>query len=367
MLGAVGCFRHDLFVYLVGSLVAVGSAWWLLARRSRPTSADLSSARWLSLGAAVPLLAVWLPTFVRAGFVQVFDDLYLTQVRDVLPARTLPMPDVLALVATERMPFPLPGLLVHNLQGAVALTLAGPVLALLALALAPRLGMRDRVGPALLLALSLAVMPQMLGRTDLHHALFTVAPSVLLACALIESRLRGPALGRSVAVTAACCSLVLPARTHFRVAEPTMPAAWQASYPLYGSLPESEPARERVLAFIAANTAPGDAIFIGLTDHRRVYVDELDIYFLADRPGATRILQFDPNVVNREDVQRRMVAEIEASGTRVAVLSDRFSGADEPNESSTVGSSFLDDFLRDDFNVVEVAGPYRLLRRRGRD
>lgn len=49
---------------------------------------------------------------------------------------------------------------------------------------------------------------------------------------------------------------------------------------------------------------------MGLSDHRRIYVGEMDLYYLADRPGATRVMQFDPNMVNREDVQRQMAAEI---------------------------------------------------------
>jgi hypothetical protein len=119
-----------------------------------------------------------------------------------------------------------------------------------------------------------------------------------------------------------------------------------------------------VLSFIAANSAPGEAIYVGLADHSRVFVNEIDLYFLAERPGATRIMQFDPNVVNREDVQREMAAEIEASGVRVAILSSRFADRVEPNESSNRGSGYLDDYLRSRFEVAERAGPYQLLLRR---
>ncbi|MEQ1855168.1 MAG: hypothetical protein ABL963_01795, partial [Longimicrobiales bacterium] len=109
---------------------------------------------------------------------------------------------------------------------------------------------------------------------------------------------------------------------------------------------------------------PGEPIFVGVADHSRIFVSEMDLYFFAERPGATRIMQFDPNMVNREDVQREMVAELEAGQTRVAILSSRYPVMDEPNESARAGSSFLDDYLRADFVVVERAGPYQLLRRR---
>ena len=362
-LGAVGCFRHDLFVYFAGSLCAVGAIWALSVRRLRIARSEWASLGWLALGAAVPLVALWFPTFALAGVRPVIDDLYLTLVREVMPARVLPMPELSPLVSLPPLPFPLPAFIARGYEGAVALTLVGPLFALLALALAPRLGLRSRLGPATCLALSAAVLPQMLGRSDPYHAFLTAAPGLLLLVALIESAGRGPGIGRATAVAVAIGVLGVPVGAQFEIPDPGPPASWQQAHDRYGHVPELEPAREAVLAFIDDNSGPGDPIFVGLADHSRVFVSEMDLYFLADRRGVTRIMQFDPNVVNREDVQRRMAAEIEASEARVAILSARFADMVEPNESASVGSSFLDDYLRTAFEVVDVVGPYQLLRR----
>lgn len=365
-LGAVGCFRHDLLVYFVMGLLGLTVVWEVGVRRLKLARSELHIAGWLALGASVPLLLVWVPTLARAGFWQVFEDLYRTQVRDVLPARVLPMPPLLPLTAAAPLPFRLPAFLAQNFEGAVAVTLAGPVCALLLLALAPRLGFRSRLGPAILFALSVAVVPQMIGRTDAYHALYSVTPGLILVCAFAEGVLaRGRDLWRVPVVVVALGGLLLfPVREHLKMGEAGPAQPWQQAFPRYGGLVESELARAEALAFVAANTVPGDPIFVGLTDHRRVFVDEMDLYFLTDRPGATRIMQFDPNVVNREDVQRRMAAEIEAKGTKVAILSTRFTNFFEPNESGKIGSSYLDEYLRAHFEVTKVAGPYQLMLRR---
>jgi hypothetical protein len=150
------------------------------------------------------------------------------------------------------------------------------------------------------------------------------------------------------------------------VERPPPPQSWQAGFPRYGGLQEADVARLEVLTFVAANTQPGEPIYVGLADHRRVFVSELDLYFLADRPGATRVTQFDPGLVNREDIQRQMAAELEARGTRVAILSDRFESVHEPNLSDQPGSGLLNDYFAANFTVVRRAGAYQLLLRRAR-
>jgi len=362
-LGAVGCFRHDLFVYLVASLMAVAATWVLVGRRGRIARAEWTPAAWAALGAALPLALLWLPTLALAGPGPVVDDLYRTQLDHVMPARALPMPELTTLVSLPPLPFPVPAFIGRGYETAVALTLVGPLLALLALALAPRLGLRSRLGPALLVALSAAVIPQMAGRSDPYHAFLAVPPALLVLCALVESWGRGG--GSHGLITAAAFAVLgMPVTKQLEMPTSETPAAWQRGYPGYGTLPETEPARAAVLDFVTTHTAPGEPIYVGLTDHSRVFVSEMDLYFLADRPGATRIMQFDPNVVNREDVQRRMASEIDASGARVAILSSRFGDMVEPNASAVAGSRFLDEYLLQEFEVVGAAGPYQLLLRR---
>jgi hypothetical protein len=363
-LGAVGCFRHDLFVYFVAGLLALAAARALVTRRFAVTPSERSALGWITLGAAVPLALVWLPMLALAGLGTVIADLYFTQVQHVMPARVLPMPELMRPATLPPLPFQLPAFIARGYEGAVALTLAGPAFALVAVALTKRLALRGTRGPLLILALSVAVLPQMIGRSDPYHAFLTTAPALLLLCALLESLGRGPGIARAIVVAGTVAVLGIPVSMQLEIPDAAEPAAWQQEYPRYGSVPEPEGARETVLAFVTANTSSGEPIYVGLADHSRVFVNEMDLYYLAERPGATRIMQFDPNVVNREDVQRQMAAEIESSTTQVAILSSRYSDQVEPNESNNRGSSFLDEYLRSEFEVVAHAGPYQLLRRR---
>ncbi|MSR20818.1 MAG: hypothetical protein EXR91_07545 [Gemmatimonadetes bacterium] len=262
-LGGVGCIRHDLLIYFTSSLVAVAVAWRIGTRRWRLSRPELTAVACLVLGAVVPLLAVWAPTLARAGVGQAVEDVYGVLVRDVMPARDLPLPPVLELRRTIPPPLAAPAFLIHSFEGAAALTLVGPAVALLWLLGAPRMGLRSRAGPALLLALSVAVLPQMLGRTDASHTLYTVTPSLILLSALVEWLTRGRGLWSAAAALAIAGIMYSPARTHVRFPDPGSPAAWQEAYPRYSRLPEVEAAREAVLAFIAESTDPGDPITRG--------------------------------------------------------------------------------------------------------
>jgi hypothetical protein len=123
--------------------------------------------------------------------------------------------------------------------------------------------------------------------------------------------------------------------------------------------------RLAVLQFIAENTrSPQDPIYVGLLDHSFIFVNEVDLYFFADRVGATRYMQFDPNVVNRLDVQQRMAEEIRTSGTRVVILSGLPGRSFEPNESANQGANYLDQYLREHFQAVRVVPPYVMMLRK---
>lgn len=347
---SVSCFRHDLFVYLVLALAAVA----LVLRPPLPT---VRRALAFAAGAAVPLLLVWLPLLAGAGWQAVSNDLFFDQIRYVNPARWLPLPP---LVAFEGV---LPAFLASPLSGAVALSLVGPGAALVAFVASRRLGLSTRVPIVLLGALATAVLPQMLLRTDLFHAVFAAAPAAALCGVLVEAvadRLR-TAAARAGVLTLGVLSLaapVLPTLSALPFRWPTLPVG----PPPYRGVPAAED-RLAALSFVYLHTRPGEPIYVGRVSHRRVYTNEVDFYFFANRPGSTRYLQFDPGTVTREDVQREMILQIEAKGTRLAVLST-CCVADEPNASKDLGAPVLDNYLAERFGPVARYGRYVILWRR---
>lgn len=103
--------------------------------------------------------------------------------------------------------------------------------------------------------------------------------------------------------------LLLPVREQLSAPRPHGPPAFPDLARSSGVEDPVAAQRHAVLAFLAENGRPGDPLFVGSVDHRFIFVNEMDLYFLADRVGSTRYMQFDPNVINREDVQREMIGE----------------------------------------------------------
>jgi hypothetical protein len=140
------------------------------------------------------------------------------------------------------------------------------------------------------------------------------------------------------------------------------------SYPGFGdhraSLSAGDLAdRAPVLAVIAANTKPGEGIFVGNDQHQMVTWNDVSLYYLADRPGITRYLQFDPGIVTRTDVQRQMIADLERRRPRIAVLV-KGGYRLEPNRSAEPGSGLLDEYLRRNYpQALAQSGPFTVLRR----
>lgn len=366
-LGAVGGYRHDLLVYLGLALAALVVAWAVRNGTVRPPDDVLRAALPGVATAAAFLAVVFLPAFLRAGFARVAADLYFDQVRWVMPSRLLPLPDLLR--AVPALGLRLPAFAARPFEGAVALSLAGPLLGAAALLVARRA--RRRIDPDLLLvlALAVAVLPQLLGRKDVYHALYTVAPALVLASVLAERAATAPlpSLG-PVAACAAAAALALPVVASPGTLFRRLPAAAvPGPSARYGGLPETSAAnaaaRREVFAFLDARGRPGDPVFVGCADHRHPILSEMELYFLADRTGATRYMQFDPGIVGRRDVQEEMVRELEEVRPTAAVLS-RTTLLAEPKRAGPPGATLLDDYLATRYRSVATAGPYLLLERR---
>jgi hypothetical protein len=363
-LGAVSWMRHDLFGLFA---VAAGAGMVLVALKQRAWRPQVrpswSWLPWLALGLALAIVPFWGTVFALAGPRQVLADLVFDQARYVLPARALPFPELLRVAQVQGMSWRLPVVLHEPFEAAVGLTLLGPVLAALGVLLPGRSGAKGRLGAALVGALSLGVLPQMAGRTDTYHAVYTVAPALVMVGAWVLRLGARPAWRWPLAVLLATAAYY-PVRDYKNPPpsqpQPPLPGLERAA----GREVTAAASRLEVLRFIAENTrSPKEPIYIGVLDHSFICVNEVDLYFFADRVGATRYMQFDPNIVNRLDVQQRMAQEIQASGARVVILSWLTGRSSEPNDSAKQGAHYLDQYLRQHFQAVRVVPPYMMLLR----
>lgn len=105
-------------------------------------------------------------------------------------------------------------------------------------------------------------------------------------------------------------------------------------------------------------------VFIGSGRHDRVHKNLMLVYFLMGRASATYYQDLLPGLTPTEEVQKRIIADLEASDARAAVLWLRKLPR-EPNRSrDEQGSKLLDQYLASRF-AVKVKNPaYRVLARR---
>jgi hypothetical protein len=121
-------------------------------------------------------------------------------------------------------------------------------------------------------------------------------------------------------------------------------------------------AKRAAVAFVEANSAPGEPLYVGCFNHRKVVINDLDLYFLTDRVGVSRYLQFDPGVITRAEVQLEVVADFKRLHPSVAIVGLRCWWP-EPNRSREPGATLLDGYIRSHYQIVQKVEPYLFLKR----
>ncbi len=123
--------------------------------------------------------------------------------------------------------------------------------------------------------------------------------------------------------------------------------------------------REQAAQFVAQNTRPDERIFVGLTRHDKIFVNDVAMYFAAGRMPATRWHHFDPGLQTSERIQRAIIAELEAGGVRYVILESTWDLVPEPNESAdSSGVHLLDQYLLDHYGLVRTFGEIFVLTRK---
>ena len=76
-------------------------------------------------------------------------------------------------------------------------------------------------------------------------------------------------------------------------------------------------AYSEMVDLIRANTAPNEPIFSGVQDTSRLVLNDALLYFIADRPSATRGVEMEPGLTNTPTGQQELIEVIERSKVRV--------------------------------------------------
>ena len=128
-----------------------------------------------------------------------------------------------------------------------------------------------------------------------------------------------------------------------------------------------------LVAFVRASTNPNEPIHVGVARHDAVVIGSPHIYFLCDRPPATRYQELHPGIADRIDIQREMIADLDAKHLRCAILW-RFGWPDDVLDGILrrrmervpgTGAKLLDEYFATQFEPVFERGEYVVLWRRG--
>jgi hypothetical protein len=191
-----------------------------------------------------------------------------------------------------------------------------------------------------------------------------IVPLMAIAAALLLGALvtRRPKAGRwtAAAVTAVTALVVVASII------PAAPRVW-TGWPAYDPRLGWEGGRVEglydaavwadVRQAVQARTAPEEEIFVALTDNSsRHHANAPIFYWVADRPPATRFIEFDPCLTDTEPVQREIVRDL--ASVDVVVATTFFP------DTSRGGSSVMDDYLDARFEAVyegDLPGDQRVL------
>ena len=125
-----------------------------------------------------------------------------------------------------------------------------------------------------------------------------------------------------------------------------------------------DPDREETARFVAANATADERIFVGLTRHDKIFVNDNIIYFAAGRMPATRWHHFDSGLQTSAGIQAEIIAELQARKVRWVILESTWDGVMEPNGSArSSGVTLLDEFIRREYRLVQRYGQNYVLFR----
>jgi hypothetical protein len=383
--GLATLFRYDTGIALLGihaCVIAIGICIRLKAKRLRA----FMSAFWPYLpGFALVTLPPALYYLSVASLHPLVHDIILFPSRYYHSARNLPFPAI-------------------TLKGfdnfAVYLPIAVVGISLYAV-VAERLRARDNKASAqseleqqrrcgFLIAFSLLALVMYFKafvRLGLVQMYLAITPSLLLAAALFQQRFTFRRPVRISIILVVWLSLLSPAwcslreitimyQQHSSLPQSVWSAARRTTRAIETTwcrttnsatrglcfLPEDD--RIQTVEFIDSHTRPDQKIFVGVTHHDRIFINDNLIYFASHRLPATRWSHFDPDLQNRYDIQVQIVQEFEVNTPPYVVLDSEFDRMNEPNDSSrSSGVTLLDEYLHKNYQYTQTFGRMSIWQR----
>ncbi len=373
LLGIATLFRHDMAIY-----VGVAQTLVLLAHAFLHREWGEGLRRWLILVASALLtvlpVAVYLLVYVRAD--ELLNQLLIFPLTIFPKVRDLPYPALKGELA--ELPFYAP-FLIYALAGGIAVAdvwrdyrarkgdREGR----------PYMGRPDTDRPYESWGVIMVVLFGLFGwnqarvRSDIIHTVQFFLPAIVLLPVLIRAATQRASLPRyicaAVAMTLGLAFSIAPIAKYFETRK--FPDNVNTQLALKLAPPIAQGTIVSTEQFFAVQTIqrltqPNEKVYVGLSNHSRVFANDVMFYFLMERHSPTRYHEIHPGLVNTVAVQREMIADLERNQVRYLVLTNMFEGAREPNDSALDSKvTLLDDYIKAHYQQSHTLGSYRILKR----
>lgn len=223
---------------------------------------------------------------------------------------------------------------------------------------------------AALVVLGAGLFLQALSRYDEIHVLPASLAAILLLTWLLR-QIPGAAWRQPAVAVSVTALLLVPLLLYFVGPYVELSDNVRAFAPggCYSELPRAGciatlPGQDDVVQILDHQSSEQSPLFAGLLRHDNVFANDVSIYFLADRPIATRYHELHPGVTTTQAVQEEMVAELQAQDPEWLVFIT-WGNPNEPNASRlSSGVTLLDDYIRANYAREHTIGMYEMWRKR---
>jgi len=207
--------------------------------------------------------------------------------------------------------------------------------------------------------LAIGSFPYMLQRSDMPHLTFVNVLGLAFIFYVIFSIKKFNLKYFLIGLVVSLLLVYYPIRGRLKLFDGVV--APMRVYSFYSELlPQTDDnlALESMLNYIKNNVASSEPIYVGLSDHSKVFINNVFLYFVLPNKIPTMYHELHPGVVDTKKVQEKIINEIKH--VKYVVLWDYFYC--EPNESCvSTEVHLLDDYIKNNYSAVKTFGKYTLL------
>jgi hypothetical protein len=121
----------------------------------------------------------------------------------------------------------------------------------------------------------------------------------------------------------------------------------------------------RTALYVQQHTRPDDPVFVGLSRHDMIYINDVLLYFIVNRRSITKWHQYDPGLQTTALIQQQMIEALEREKPKLIVIEAIWLDRREPNDASvSSGVTVLDDYIRRAFEPIATFGVNTVMRPR---